>query len=484
MKIGIGCRAGALGRILVMSCVMTFPALCAAQHDPASRGARAPANAASASPLDAVRDLFDWLLNPRPASAIKPGPAASVEGNADAAMPAGRSEPVAPLPSAGPAAAGARMPESGTPPQDSVSGSTAAREELAVPAAPAAGTDNVPKPAELATAPVTAAPVEAAKPATLSGVALILPAKTSPFGRAGEVARQGFMAARAIAADKSEVRIFETDGTGESARQAFEKAVASHAGVIVGPLTKAEVTGIIGRPLAVPTLALNTPDGDAALPHNLFALSLNIESEARAAAAASYRSDAGSAVVVTSGAPLARRAAAAFADAWVKLGGVVKETVEYTGNASRVRQAVERARADMVFLAADAERARLIRPYLGRNTPVIGTSQVFAGSPRTEAQKPHDLNGLRFVDMPWLHQPDHAATMIFPRPEAQLAADLERLYALGIDAYRVAGELARAHTEFTLDGVTGTLTVRAGVILREPLQVEYRDGAVSPSPSR
>jgi outer membrane PBP1 activator LpoA protein len=91
---------------------------------------------------------------------------------------------------------------------------------------------------------------------------------------------------------------------------------------------------------------------------------------------------------------------------------------------------------------------------------------------------------LRFVDMPWLHQPDHAATMIFPRPETQLAADLERLYALGIDAFRVAGELARSHTEFTLDGVTGTLTVRAGVILREPLQVEYRDGAVSPSPSR
>lgn len=463
---------------------MTIPVLCAAQHDPASRGARAPANAASTSPLDAVRDLFDWLLSPRPASTLKPGPAASVEGNGSAGMPALKSEPAAPPSSADPAAAGARMSEGGVSPQDSVSGSTTASEELAVPAAPAAGMENAPKPAAVATAPVTAAPVEAAQPVTLSGVALILPAKTSPFGRAGEVARQGFMAARAIAADKSEVRIFETDGTGESARQAFEKAVASHAGVIVGPLTKAEVTGIIGRPLAVPTLALNTPDGDAALPHNLFALSLNIESEARAAAAASYRSDAGSAVVVTSGTPLARRAAAAFADAWIKLGGVVKETVEYTGSASRVRQAVERARADMVFLAADAERARLIRPYLGRNTPVIGTSQVFAGSPRTEAQKPHDLNGLRFVDMPWLHQPDHAATMIFPRPETQMAADLERLYALGIDAYRVAGELARAHTEFTLDGVTGTLTVRAGVILREPLQVEYRDGGVSPSPSR
>jgi hypothetical protein len=292
------------------------------------------------------------------------------------------------------------------------------------------------------------------------------------------------MAARAIAADKAEVRIFETDGTGESARLAFEQAVASQAGVIVGPLTRAEVAGIVGLSLAIPTLMLNTPEGDAPLPRNLFALSLNVESEARAAALAAYRADPGSAVVVSSGTPLAKRAASAFADAWAKQGGVVKETVEYTGSAARVRQAIDRGRADIVFLAADAERARMIRPYLGRNTPVIGTSQVFAGSPRSEAQKPHDLNGLRFVDMPWLHQPDHAATMVFPRPEAPMAADLERLYALGIDAYRVAAELARSRTEFSIDGVTGILTLRAGVIQREPLQVEYRDGAVSLSGSR
>lgn len=292
------------------------------------------------------------------------------------------------------------------------------------------------------------------------------------------------MAARAIAADKSDVRIFETDGTAESARLAFEQAVASQASVIVGPLTRAEVAGLTGQALAVPTLALNTPEGDAMLPRNLFALSLNVESEARSAAMAAYRAEAGNAVVVSSGTPLAKRAAGAFADAWARQGGVVRETVEYTGSAARVRQAVERGRADIVFLAADAERARLIRPYLGRNTAVIGTSQVFAGAPRTEAQKPHDLNGLRFVDMPWLHQPDHAATMVFPRPEAQMAADLERLYALGIDAYRVAAELARARTEFTIDGVTGTLTLRAGVIQREPLQVEYRDGAVAPLAAR
>lgn len=468
-----------------MSCALTWPVLCAAQQDPASRGARAPANASSTSPLDAVRDLFDWLLRPRPAGASEPGSAASAERNADVAKPADKPESAATPPSVEAPSAATGSAQGGTPVRDALPASTSSKEKHSDAAVPGGAADRASKPAVVTAAPATSAPVDAAAmPAVRSGVALILPAKSSPFGRAGEVARQGFMAARAIAADKPEVRVFETDGTGESARLAFEQALASHASVIVGPLTKAEVTGIIGRPLAVPTLALNTPDGDAALPHNLFALSLNIESEARAAAAAAYRPDAGSAVVVTSGAPLARRAAAAFADAWIKLGGAIKETVEYTGGASRVRQAVERARADMVFLAADAERARLIRPFLGRNTPVIGTSQVFAGTPRTDAQKPHDLNGLRFVDMPWLHQPDHAATMVFPRPEAQLAADLERIYALGIDAYRVAGELARARTEFTLDGVTGTLTVRGGLIVREPLQVEYRDGAVSPSATR
>jgi outer membrane PBP1 activator LpoA protein len=452
-----------LARRVIVCFAMTVPALCAAQHDPASRGAPAPANPGSTSPLEAVRDLFDWLLGPRDASAN--ASTAPAPGTRSAGPPAGVPDIAAPAASPAPA----RTMESPA---------------LPIAAAAVSGT-SAPAPAD-----VTAAIRDAAVPPATgmavarSGIALILPAKTSPFGRAAEVARQGFMAARAVAADMSEVHVFETDGSGDSARAAFARAVASNASVIVGPLTKAEVSGLSRQRIAVPTLALNTPDGDAAMPSNLYALTLNIEPEARAAAIAAYRADAGVAVIVTSGVPLAKRAAVAFADAWIKLGGSVKETIEIGGNLSQVLQVLERARGDVVFLATDAEKARLLRPYLGRNMLVIATSQVFAGVPRSDAQKPHDLNGLRFVDMPWLHQPDHAATMVFPRPEAPLAADLERLYALGIDAYRVAGELARARTEFTLDGVTGTLTVHAGVIQREPLQVEYRDGVVMPSPPR
>jgi len=478
---------------------MSAPILCAGQQDTASRVSEPAAAHTHQNPLGAVRNFIENLFAPREPTkprdaaaphawpraqaaeppAVRPSidkaseqaPAATAEGALPAALPAGPTG-AENLPFPPPAAA-------------QTAGAAGSAATVPAPAQAAAGATGAGTDSPLAsTVPSNVNADAALTPASRAGVALILPAKSSPFGRAADVVRQGFMAARGVASDKPEVRIFETDGSEDSARDAVAKAVASNAAVIVGPLTKADVGAILKLPLTVPTLVLNTPDGDAALPRNMFALSLNTESEARAAAAAAFRNEAAVAVIVTTTAPLARRAAAAFADAWTKLGGSIKESVEFTGSLGRVRQAVDRARGDVVFLAADAERARLLRPYLGRATQVIATSQVFAGVPKGETQKAHDLNGMRFFDMPWLHQPDHAAAMVFPRAEGQLSADLERLYALGIDAFRIAGELALARTEFLVDGVTGNLNVQPGVIGRAPLQLEYRDGTAKPLAGR
>ena len=463
---------------------MSVPALCAGQQDTASRPGEPEATGTQSSPLGAVRSFIEGLFAPREPikarDAVAPraapgtqttGPSAA-GGRVDQAAQQTVSAPAASVPAA---EAGAGL--SGHQP----SGPAGSAGPPVFPPAAAQTSDVTVSPAAVPTASASPSTVAgAAAPSPRAGIALILPAKNSAFGRAADVLRQGFMAARGVAPEKPEVRIFETDGSEDSARDAVARAVASNASVIVGPLTKADVGAILKLPLAIPILVLNTPDGEAALPRNMFALSLNTELEARAAAAAAFRSEAPVAVIVSTGAPLARRAALAFADAWVKLGGSIKESVEFSGSLGRVRQAVDRARGDVVFLAADAERARLLRPYLGRNTQVVATSQVFAGAPKGETQKAHDLNGMRFVDMPWLHQPDHAATMVFPRPDGHLSADLERLYALGIDAFRIAGELALARTEFVVDGVTGNLNVQPGVIGRLPLQLEYRDGTAMP----
>src|SRR5438445_83314 len=96
-----------------------------------------------------------------------------------------------------------------------------------------------------------------------------------------------------------------------------------------------------------------------------------------------------------------------------------------------------------------------------------------------------DLNGIRFVDMPWLVQPDHAAVMVYPRLEG-FSTELQRFYALGIDSCRIAGELLSGQQRVSLDGVTGKISYHGGNALeREPVQAVFRDGVgVSTEDSR
>lgn len=111
----------------------------------------------------------------------------------------------------------------------------------------------------------------------------------------------------------------------------------------------------------------------------------------------------------------------------------------------------------MVFLATNAATARLVRPYLDIALPVYATSQVFNGNADTLTN--FDLNDVRFVDMPWLLEPDHPAVMIYPRLDPAPTPDMERLYALGIDAFRLLQIILTGNTAsaLPLDGVTGRI---------------------------
>ena len=93
-------------------------------------------------------------------------------------------------------------------------------------------------------------------------------------------------------------------------------------------------------------------------------------------------------------------------------------------------------RGDMVFLALDQAEARAVRPYVSGMLPIYATS--LSVNPRAEAIVNVDLQGVRYMDMPWFVQPDHPAVMVYPAPEGTLLGGEERLYAFGIDAYRLA----------------------------------------------
>jgi len=105
-------------------------------------------------------------------------------------------------------------------------------------------------------------------------------------------------------------------------------------------------------------------------------------------------------------------------------------------------------------LSCDGYEDRAAHPaLLAEQLPIYATSQIFSGNENTLVN--YDLNGIRFVDMPWLLQPDHPAVMSYARANPPLSIDRERLYALGIDAFRLAQLLLSRKIALPLDGVTG-----------------------------
>lgn len=322
-----------------------------------------------------------------------------------------------------------------------------------------------------------AAPPPPVTAAQTPHIALLLPMTSKLFGRHAAALRDGFQAAaRAQRQQTLPVREYAVSDDVGNVLEGYRSAVAGGAQVVVGPLTRDAVTALaFGEPVPVPTLALNVADNVGRTPGNLYMLSLQVETEARQAAQFAWRENRRTAVTVSGGSPVQRRMQAAFAAEFSRLGGKIAGDLFFAADPEKL-QALGRtvADADMAFLALNFGESRTARAFLG-NTPAYATSSVHVGDSGVLAG--YDLAGVSFVDMPWLLEPQHPAVMNYPRPQLQGAIDLERLYALGIDAWRIARLLLGGVREIRLDGVTGTLTLGPdGQFERRLVAARYIDG--------
>jgi len=297
-------------------------------------------------------------------------------------------------------------------------------------------------------------------------VALILPLGSPSLGGVADAVRQGFFAAVEFEGKKAlPVRVVSTPDEGEAMLEACLKAQADGALVVVAGLTRDGATRLAKSDCPrQPTLVLNQPADLVDLPQKLFWISLSLEQEARQAARLAVDDGWHQAIVIASASPLARRVLEAFEREFQAAAGEVRGRVAFNGNpddAAQVKDRIAGMRGEMVFLALDPKAAMLARPYISAMLPVYATSMSI--DPRAEATVNLDLEGVRFVDMPWFVQPDHPAVMVYPAPKSRLSIDQERLYALGIDAYRIATLLLKPEVKRpALDGVTGRLTLEGG----------------------
>lgn len=310
-------------------------------------------------------------------------------------------------------------------------------------------------------------------------IALLLPLKSDAFGHAAEMVRQGFVAGASLQSGALPVTVYPCGDQADDIVSTYRQATQAGARIVVGPLTRNGVSALAASAqVSVPTLALNLPEQSMELPPQLFVFGLAADLEARQMARIAFAEGGRSVAVIATDNMLSKRIQQAFAEEWSALGGTARRLSFNGSNPTDVRDALDRRVPDVLFLAMESRDARILMPFLNHDLPAYATSQIYAGS--GSLQKYHDLNGVQFIDMPWLLQPDHLAVMVYPRPQFPLSADMERLYALGIDAWRLALQLQTAPpgTPFSLDGVTGQLTldVRSHQINRDGVRAIFSDG--------
>ncbi|MCW5591445.1 MAG: penicillin-binding protein activator [Burkholderiales bacterium] len=315
--------------------------------------------------------------------------------------------------------------------------------------------------------PPAAAPAAPARAPIPAGpaphVALILPLSSPALGRVADAVRLGFLAAGEVAGRNAlPVRVYPAADDGPAVLELCLKAQREGAVLVVAGLTRDGATGLARSDCPrQPTLVLNQPQEEP-MPAKMYSISLSAEQEARQAALLAINDGWRAAIVIVAPTPLARRVADAFEREWGRAAGEARR-VTFAGGveeAPAIKERIAALRGDMVFLALDQATTRAVRPYISGSLPIYTTS--LGVDPRADATVNVDLEGVRYVDMPWFVQPDHPAVMVYPAAPASISVEQERLYALGIDAYRLSSLLLQADLKsFSLDGVTGRIALDA-----------------------
>ncbi|MYM41275.1 penicillin-binding protein activator [Duganella qianjiadongensis] len=318
-------------------------------------------------------------------------------------------------------------------------------------------------------------------------IALLLPLQAEALAQAAAAVRDGVQAAWEREPDSISITTIATTDVAQDVLYSYAHAVQQY-DVVIGPLSRAAVSTLAESVLVTkPTIVLNYPEGHGgALPTLMLAMGLSLEDQARQLARRALQDGVtASASIISTTTPWQRRVAGAFADQWQDDGKVanIEElgTPEGELGEAEILQWYARLRTErpgLLFSAMGAEQTRHLLAVLAdadasEPDPVLPRLRLYGTSALNNGTALPALNGLRLLDMPWRLQPDHAAVMSYPHTAGALGPDLERLYALGIDAYRVARAISRQPDgTIRLDGVTGQLSVEFG---RGPARFERRE---------
>ncbi len=347
-----------------------------------------------------------------------------------------------------------------------------------------------------------------------SRIAVVLPVEGG-LAAAGKAIRDGLISAFLNGSEDVTLRFYPTTDEPGSALSAYSKAVGEGAQWIIGPLRRESVQAVLNPgTLAVPALMLNTISGAKPVDqHNrLWSLSLSQAQEARAIARKALEQRHMSAIILSSNNSWGQRMEAAFSDEFIAGGGEIaargqfdlsendhsalltrilkidesrerKNSLQATLGIPLNFEPVRRDDFSLVFLAANPEQGRQLRPLLRFHDagikPVYAMSRIYAGEDDRAADQ--DLNGVIFPTTRWRLS---RQTVVAGFELASLrGGSLASLHALGMDAWNVLPwlTLMQKDTDLQFPGALGSLSMQPdGQLLRNPAWAQFSSGRPVP----
>ncbi|MGI3091847.1 penicillin-binding protein activator [Vibrio diabolicus] len=339
-----------------------------------------------------------------------------------------------------------------------------------------------------------------------NNTALLLPL-TGKFSPQAQLIRDGFVFAMMNDRNRDpSATLTVIDTNAYNADQIKQRLINENIDFVVGPLEKENVEllhttmdGSANGP-TIPALALNIPE-DVQPDSNICYLALSPEQEAAQAAKHLFSEGYNFPLILAPKGSFGERVTEAFNKEWRKYSSN-KVAASYFGDKRQLQKDINevfglqeskqriaqmqslmrikletqprsRRDVDAVYIVARSTELTLIKPFIEvAINPDAKAPQIFSSSRSNSGGATYeDLTGIIYSDIPLLIDPDPSVTAEMNELWSEQSNMEKRLKALGMDAYKLIGELPQMKVVpgYSVGGQTGILSIDNNCVVQREL---------------
>ena len=301
-------------------------------------------------------------------------------------------------------------------------------------------------------------------------IAVLLPLSGRFASAVGEPAKLGILTALKDRGSKAKVTFYDTNKTNIS--QIVATVSANGTKLVIGPILKPEVNAMNAAGIKIPSITLNSPEGNR--PVNQWYFDLGPNYEGAIAASKIYADGYKSPVVIgLSSDKASQRSVNSFMNTFGKVNN--NAVVCNYSNPANVGSEIAKCpfgSADSAYVSASVIDAVQIKAAIPSNIAVYLTDKSYMGVNNSSQELA--LKGAILGDMPWVLT-DSSLKDSFMKSMPKANSQVQRIFAASYDAINFAFNIKQlaSNQNDVLHGLSGDISLgRDGLIESTPMWVE------------